>query len=94
MMKYPLKPDANLNARCERFLAGRPRTRQYTMRTAAELANDVNQLSDLLVGLVQDRDRLHCEARNLKLWIRILRYAVIAEAGIIAWFATELFSRI
>ena len=87
--------DPQLDARCKSFLDGRPRpTVQYAHRNAAELAGDVNQLTDLIVRLVRERDQLLIEAQNFKMWIRILRYTVIAEGCIVGWLATELFSRI
>jgi hypothetical protein len=90
-----LNSNPDLNARCERFLAGRPRPQhQYAKRTEAELTSDVNRLSDLLVELVRERDWLLVESESLKNWVRFLRYAVITEGCIIGWFATELFSRI
>jgi len=67
---------------------------QYADRSPGQLAKDVNRLSDLLVDLVRERDMLLVEAQNFKMWIRILRYAVMTEAAIIGWFATELFSRL
>jgi hypothetical protein len=67
---------------------------QYADRSPAKLAEDVNRLTDLLVPLVRERDELLAETENLRMWIGILRYTVLAEAAIIGWFATELFSRL
>lgn len=93
--KHGLTRDPQLDARAAAFLAGRPRpTEQYANRDPLQLAKDVNRLSDLLVDLVRERDLLLIESESLKNWVKILRYAVIAEAGIIGWFATELFSRL
>ena len=93
--KHGLTRDPQLDARAAAFLEGRPRpVGQYADRNPGQLAKDVNRLSDLLVDLVRERDLLLIEAQNLKMWIRILRYAIVAEAGIIGWFATELFSRL
>jgi hypothetical protein len=89
-----LNPNPELHSRCERFLAGRPRQGQYTKRTEAELTADVNRLTDLVVELVRERDWLLVEAQGLKSWVCVLRWAVVAEAAIIGWFATELFSRL
>lgn len=87
--------DPQLDARCKQFLDGRPRPAvQYAHRNAQELAGDVNQLTDLLVRLVRERDELLMQTESLRNWVRFLRYVVIAEGCIIGWFATELFSRI
>ena len=90
-----LKRDHKLDARCKDFLDGRPRPKvQYAFRSAQELAEDVNRLSDLLVDLVRERDQLLIAAASLKNWVRFLHYVVLAEGAVIGWFATELFSRL
>jgi hypothetical protein len=95
IQKHGLTRDPQLDARCKGFLEGRPRpATQYANRNPAELAEDVNQLSDLVVKLVRERDLLLLEAQNFKMWIRILRYFVSAEGLIILFLAQQLFSRL
>jgi hypothetical protein len=92
--KHGLTRDPKLDQRCERFLAGRPRTHQYAARSAAELAADVNALTDLMVPLVKERDQLLRQTENQKLWVKILTWAVSTEGLIILFLAGQLFSRL
>jgi hypothetical protein len=87
----------------DNLLAGRPRI-NYRHRTHDELLGDVNQLYDKLVSLTKERDELRKslnEAKekleslkyiNLKFWICSI--AVVAQCGVIAFLAKELFARI
>jgi hypothetical protein len=85
--------------RFKNFLAGRPRS--YKETDPVKLQGQVNDLSDLLVLVIRERDKLS-EANkdlkerlrflNLKFWI--LSSVVVAEGGMIAWLATALFSKL
>jgi hypothetical protein len=95
--KHGLTRDLELDRKAKAFMAGRPRAKQYETRSQAELAGDVNRLSDLLQELVRERDQMVSQVQRipaLELWVKILGAVASTELLIIGWFATELFSRL
>jgi hypothetical protein len=83
------------------ILRGRPRAKQYEKRTHEELLDDFNKVTDRLCTVMGERDAL--SLKNVEKSSRItmitwvvsgLGFLVLAQWGVIGWFATELFSRI
>jgi len=73
----------------------------YKKRPLDRLPEDVTHAFDRLSSCERQRDKLQLEvlrlnrrldSANLKLWI--LGSAVLAEAGVISWLASALFSRL
>lgn len=100
-----MTPEPITEARFQKFLAGRTRRPGvYDETDPKQLQNQINQLSDLLVLVIRERDKLiaansalirklhRLRYTNLKFWI--LSGVVVAEGGTIAFLAHELFSRL
>lgn len=97
--KYGVMIEPDL--RFKNFLNGLLRTAQYQETDPAKLQKQVNDLSDLLVLVVKERDKLQHSLHaakerlrflNLKFWV--LSGVVVAQGGALGWLATQLFARL
>jgi hypothetical protein len=103
--KRRMTPEPLEEARFQNFLAGRTRRPgAYDETDPKKLQEQINHLSDLLVLVIRERDkliaansallkRLHqLRYTNLKFWI--LSGVVVGQCGVIGFLAEQLFSRL
>jgi hypothetical protein len=103
--KHGMTPEPMEEARFQRFLAGRTRRPGvYDETDPKKLQDQINHLSDLLVLVIRERDKLiaanavlirklhQLRYTNLKFWI--LSGVVVAQCGVVGFLAEQLFSRL